>query len=207
MLDFAQKYYFWPRSTLTARVFVRLFSLFCSIVLYFCLCLSCFAIARRCNITKYFVCRAFHSTIPSECRRGSNEAQIFWRSRVISPLYSMIVLQENHVYFLKQLGDARDIRNRLLECFERASSPFISDKERCRLLSFVVVGGGPTSIEYAAELHDFLKTDVKRWYPDLQDKVIIRLRPPVVLWRDCASKPSLLLHFESLVRKISCSYA
>lgn len=78
--------------------------------------------------------------------------------------------QDNNVFFLKQLGDARSIRYRLLECFERASSPFITVAERSRLLSFVVVGGGPTSIEYAAELHDFLTTDVKRWYPDLQDK-------------------------------------
>lgn len=73
---------------------------------------------------------------------------------------------------MKQLGDARNIRNRLLECFERAASPYISESERSRLLSFVVVGGGPTSIEYAAELHDFLMTDVKRWYPDLRDKVM-----------------------------------
>lgn len=79
--------------------------------------------------------------------------------------------QDNKVFFLKQLGNARSIRNRLLECFERAASPFISERECSRLLTFVVVGGGPTSIEYAAELHDFLKTDVKRWYPDLLDKV------------------------------------
>ncbi|CAM9562675.1 unnamed protein product [Ectocarpus sp. 12 AP-2014] len=85
------------------------------------------------------------------------------------------VSEENHVFFLKQLGDARNIRNRLLECFERAASPFISEEERSRLLSFVVVGGGPTSIEYAAELHDFLRTDVKRWYPDLQHKVSVHL--------------------------------
>lgn len=26
---------------------------------------------------------------------------------------------------------------------------------------------GPTSVEFAAELHDFLKNDVSRWYPDL----------------------------------------
>lgn len=51
------------------------------------------------------------------------------------------------MFFLKQLGDARNIRNRLLECFERAANPFISEAERSRLLSFVVVGGGPTSIE------------------------------------------------------------
>jgi len=75
------------------------------------------------------------------------------------------------VYFLKQLGDARKIRNRLLECFERAANPYLSSEERSRLLSFVVVGGGPVSIEYAAELHDFLANDVKRWYPDLLDKV------------------------------------
>ncbi|CAM9254090.1 unnamed protein product [Pylaiella littoralis] len=85
------------------------------------------------------------------------------------------VSEENHVFFLKQLGDARNIRNRLLECFERAASPFISEAERSRLLSFVVVGGGPTSIEYAAELHDFLTSDVKRWYPDLQHKVSVHL--------------------------------
>ncbi|CAM9106009.1 unnamed protein product [Ascophyllum nodosum] len=85
------------------------------------------------------------------------------------------VKKENNVHFLKQLGDARDIRNRLLDCFERAANPFLSDQERSRLLSFIVVGGGPTSVEYAAELHDFLTNDVKRWYPDLQDKVSVHL--------------------------------
>lgn len=63
------------------------------------------------------------------------------------PLCVRWCFKENHVFFLKQLGDARNIRNRLLECFERAASPFISEAERSRLLSFVVVGGGPTSIE------------------------------------------------------------
>jgi NADH:ubiquinone reductase (non-electrogenic) len=29
----------------------------------------------------------------------------------------------------------------------------------------VVVGGGPTGIEYAAELHDFLVEDLSKWYP------------------------------------------
>ncbi|CAM9990998.1 unnamed protein product, partial [Choristocarpus tenellus] len=81
------------------------------------------------------------------------------------------VSEENNVFFLKQLGDARAIRNRLIECFERASSLLVSDRDRSRLLSFVVVGGGPTSIEFAAELYDFITNDVERWYPDLQDKV------------------------------------
>jgi NADH dehydrogenase FAD-containing subunit len=72
-----------------------------------------------------------------------------------------------NVFFLKQLQHSRAIRNRLLECFEMASSPNTSDEEIKKLLTFVVVGGGPTSVEFAAELYDFIKADVARWYPDL----------------------------------------
>jgi NADH dehydrogenase FAD-containing subunit len=60
------------------------------------------------------------------------------------------------VFFLKHLHHARQIRNRILECFERAAYPDTSDQERKRLLSFVVVGGGPTSCEFVGELHDFV---------------------------------------------------
>jgi len=35
----------------------------------------------------------------------------------------------------------------------------------------VVVGGGPTSVEFASELYDFLRKDVHKWYPDLEEKV------------------------------------
>jgi len=73
----------------------------------------------------------------------------------------------HNVFFLKQLENARAIRNRIIECFERASSPFISENEKKRLLTFLVVGGGPTSIEFTSELFDFLHNDVSRWYPDL----------------------------------------
>jgi NADH:ubiquinone reductase (non-electrogenic) len=68
---------------------------------------------------------------------------------------------------LRQLSDARAIRTRLVEVFERASSPFCDDTERARLLNFVIVGGGPTSIEFAAELYDFLQQDVKKLFPAL----------------------------------------
>merc|ERR1712192_292527 len=73
----------------------------------------------------------------------------------------------HNVFFLKQLEHARAIRNRIIECFERASSPSVSEAERRRLLTFVVVGGGPTSIEFTSELYDFLTRDVSLWYPDL----------------------------------------
>ena len=74
---------------------------------------------------------------------------------------------KHNVFFLKQLEHARAIRNRIIECFERASSPLMPEEERQRLLTFVVVGGGPTSIEFTSELYDFLHTDVTRWYPEL----------------------------------------
>jgi len=79
------------------------------------------------------------------------------------------------VFFLKHLYHARQIRNRALECFERASNPTLTPAEVDRLLSFVVVGGGPTSCEFATELHDFLRYDVARWYPDLAPRVKIAL--------------------------------
>lgn len=68
-------------------------------------------------------------------------------------------------------SDARAIRSRIIECFERASYPDLPSATKARLLSFVVVGGGPTSVEFASELHDFLRKDVHRWYPDLEDLV------------------------------------
>jgi NADH dehydrogenase FAD-containing subunit len=76
-----------------------------------------------------------------------------------------------NVFFLKQLEHARAIRNRLIECFERASLPDLDPAERKRLLTFVVVGGGAINIEFAAELHDFLTEDVSKWYPDLKHQI------------------------------------
>ncbi|GJN92748.1 hypothetical protein Rhopal_005786-T1 [Rhodotorula paludigena] len=72
-----------------------------------------------------------------------------------------------HAYFLKDIRDAAKIRTRILECFELAAQPTVTDQERRNLLNFVIVGGGPTGIEFAGELHDFLITDLERAYPTL----------------------------------------
>ena len=45
--------------------------------------------------------------------------------------------------------------------------------KRQQFLTFIIVGGGPTSIEFAAELFDFLKADVSRWYPELHPLIRI----------------------------------
>jgi len=87
------------------------------------------------------------------------------------PMGSETGTDHHNVFFLKQLQHARAIRNRILECFERASNPLIEQSERERLLTFVVVGGGPTSVEFTSELYDFLQKDVAKWYKDMRKHV------------------------------------
>ena len=69
--------------------------------------------------------------------------------------------------FLKDVGDARRIRNRILACFEAAALPTTTDEQRKELLNFAIVGGGPTGIEFSAELHDIIQEDLARIYPEL----------------------------------------
>ncbi|TGO23944.1 hypothetical protein BPAE_0116g00040 [Botrytis paeoniae] len=69
--------------------------------------------------------------------------------------------------FLKDVGDARKIRKRILECFETAALPTTSDSLRKQLLNFAIVGGGPTGVEFAAELFDLCQEDLSTLYPSL----------------------------------------
>lgn len=80
----------------------------------------------------------------------------------------------------------------LLPGFERASQPFIKEKEKRDLLSFRVVGGGPTGVEFAGELSDLLSTDMKRIYPDLVQLATVNLY-------DVA--PGILLSFDQTLRE------
>lgn len=82
---------------------------------------------------------------------------------------------KNYALFLKELSDARKIRTKVIDCFENASLPQLSEIERNRYLRFVVCGGGPTGVEFAAELHDFIENDVKKKYKDLSENVKIIL--------------------------------
>ncbi|KAF2305108.1 hypothetical protein GH714_001829 [Hevea brasiliensis] len=77
--------------------------------------------------------------------------------------------------FLKEVEDAQKIRRTVIDNFEKASLPNLSDEERKRILHFVVVGGGPTGVEFAAELHDFVNEDLVKLYPAAKDFVKITL--------------------------------
>ena len=79
-------------------------------------------------------------------------------------------------FFLKDINDARMIRNQVIKNMELACLPTTSDDERKRLLSFVVSGGGPTGVEFAAELFDLLNEDLTRRFPRiLRNEISVHL--------------------------------
>ena len=60
-----------------------------------------------------------------------------------------------HAFGMKTLQEAIRIRNQVLRMFEQASR--LEDAaERCRLLTFVCVGGGPTGVECAGALSELI---------------------------------------------------
>jgi len=77
--------------------------------------------------------------------------------------------------YLKQVDDARRIRTAIVNCFERANLPNMSEKDRTDNLSFSIIGAGPTGIEFAAELRDFVEQDGPKYYPDLLKYVRIKV--------------------------------
>jgi NADH:ubiquinone reductase (non-electrogenic) len=82
---------------------------------------------------------------------------------------------KEHALFLKDLNDARELRQRIIQCFERASLPNLSPEERKQLVHFVICGGGPTGVEFAAELNDFLFEDLRDSYPALVAEATITI--------------------------------
>lgn len=102
---------------------------------------------------------------------------------------------------LKSCDDARRLRVDVGECFEYASRPDVADnseesvKERSRRVTFLIVGGGPTGVELAGELSDFMKDITKPRvgaYPKLADSVKVIL---------AHSSSELLPPFEEKLRK------
>jgi NADH dehydrogenase len=68
---------------------------------------------------------------------------------------------------LKDLGEALHLRNHVLDCLERATSARDA-AERKRLLTFCIVGGGPTGVEYAGALAELARLVLPEEYPELQ---------------------------------------
>ena len=104
-----------------------------------------------------------------ECYIVANSAD---RSQVHIPYdYLILATGQRHSYFghdeferfapgLKSLADAVAIRNRVLQAFEQAEAEEDPNQHR-ELLTFVLVGAGPTGVEMAAALAVMVRTTLR----------------------------------------------
>jgi NADH dehydrogenase len=88
--------------------------------------------------------------------------------------YLILATGARHAYFghdeweplapgLKTLDDAREIRQRFLLAFELAEREEDPELQRA-LLTFVIVGGGPTGVELAGTMSEFARRTIRRDY-------------------------------------------
>lgn len=135
------------------------------------------------------------SVLLAEVRGIDVEAHIVHADTVALP-YDFLILATgvSHSYFghdewsrfapgLKNIDDARAIRRRILLAFEKAE--LAEDKaERARLLTFVIVGGGPTGVEMAGAIAEIarqsLKMDFRRIDPGEAHIIVIEAGPRVL---------------------------
>jgi NADH dehydrogenase FAD-containing subunit len=99
--------------------------------------------------------------------RARREVMIDDNGRRIAYDYLVIAAGARHAYFghdeweevapgLKKIDDATAIRHRILVAFEKAETSH-DPEERRRLLTFVIVGGGPTGVEMAGAIAELAK--------------------------------------------------
>jgi NADH dehydrogenase len=121
--------------------------------------------------------------------------QVLLGERRVPYDYLVIATGARHAYFghdewedyapgLKKIEDATEIRRRVLLAFERAEATEDA-AERRRLMTFVVVGGGPTGVEMAgavAELaHKALSRDFRSIDPKAARIVLVEAAQRVLL--------------------------
>ena len=71
-----------------------------------------------------------------------------------------------HAYFLKTLEEAVALKNHIICCFEAASRETETDKRKS-LLTFVIVGGGATGVEYSGALAELISGPLVKDYPSI----------------------------------------
>jgi len=72
---------------------------------------------------------------------------------------------EENAMDIKGLRDALRVRNHVIDCFEEAEHR--GDEAPDDLLTFIVVGGGPTGVEAAADTHDLIFDVLEDDYPNV----------------------------------------
>lgn len=115
----------------------------------------------------------------SEIRGATSQTEIPYDMLVIgvgaeNATFGIPGVRENSC-FLKEIGDAQNIRKKIMDCVETAAFKGQTKEEIDRLLHMVVVGGGPTGVEFAGELQDFFEDDIKRLVPEIADRFKVTL--------------------------------
>ncbi|VEU20791.1 DEKNAAC101752 [Brettanomyces naardenensis] len=77
--------------------------------------------------------------------------------------------------FLKESNDATAIRQKLFNSIEAARLLPKDSSERKRLMNFVVCGGGPTGVELAAEIQDYIDQDLCKFIPGIEKEMKVTL--------------------------------
>ena len=85
---------------------------------------------------------------------------------------------KEYATFMKEVEDGMILKRQILQRLETASSMLaagtaISELEK--QLTWLVVGGGPTGVELTAEITDFIKEDVIKYFPGLSQYVKVVL--------------------------------
>ncbi|MDE6545041.1 MAG: NAD(P)/FAD-dependent oxidoreductase [Paramuribaculum sp.] len=75
-----------------------------------------------------------------------------------------------NVFTMKSAAEATRCRNEILDRLERASLCPDDPQRRRRLLSFVVVGGGPTGVEIAGAIGELKRYILQREYPGINSE-------------------------------------
>lgn len=70
---------------------------------------------------------------------------------------------EEHTIAIKNLRDAVQVREKIIDAFEEAHITRKHEEQK-KFLTFVVVGGGATGVEMVGELHDFVNQIMKHYY-------------------------------------------
>jgi NADH dehydrogenase len=121
--------------------------------------------------------------------------QVLVGDRKVPYDYLIVATGARHAYFghdewepyapgLKKIEDATEIRRRVLLAFEHAEATE-DEAERRRLLTFVIVGGGPTGVEMAGAVvelaHKALSRDFRHIDPKAARVILVEAAPRVLL--------------------------
>ncbi|WP_106089394.1 NAD(P)/FAD-dependent oxidoreductase [Enhygromyxa salina] len=123
------------------------------------------------------------TVIQGEVRRVDADAkQIHGDFGELSYDYLLLAAGAMHAYFghedwephapgLKTVEQATEIRRRVLTAFEQAEAHPAHTADRKRLLTFVIVGGGPTGVELAGAIGEMSRTTLAKDFRNIDPKL------------------------------------